>query len=110
MKTKKQKGGAILGLLTGLTSSAVAAAASQSGGGVPKRKMGKRDLVTESIKSGYNPGLSSFIDIMQCHRGLLHQRGQGWGAPSQNSGKSRPGCGRITRGRSSYRTRIGRIL
>jgi hypothetical protein len=43
-------------------------------------KRNPRDLVAESIKSGYNPGSPSFIDIMQYHRGLLHQRGHGWGA------------------------------
>jgi hypothetical protein len=44
------------------------------------RNENPRDLVAESIKSGYNPGSPSFIDIMQYHRGLLHQRGHGWGA------------------------------
>jgi hypothetical protein len=43
-------------------------------------KRNQRDLVAASIKSGYNPGSPSFIDIMQYHRGLLHQRGHRWGA------------------------------
>jgi hypothetical protein len=31
------------------------------------RNENPRDLVAESIKSGYNPGSPSFIDIMQYH-------------------------------------------
>jgi hypothetical protein len=42
MNTKKQKVGAIFGLLAGLTVSAVAAAAFQSVGGVQKRKKGQK--------------------------------------------------------------------
>jgi hypothetical protein len=50
-------------------------------------KRNPRDLVAESIKSGYNPGPRSFIDIMQYHRGLLHQRGHGWGALAKIAAK-----------------------
>jgi hypothetical protein len=50
-------------------------------------KRNPRDLVAESIKSGYNPGLPSFIDIMQYHRGLLHQCGHGWGALAKIAAK-----------------------
>jgi uncharacterized membrane protein YeaQ/YmgE (transglycosylase-associated protein family) len=42
MKTKNQKGGAIFTILAGLIASAVAAAASQSEGGVQKRKKGQK--------------------------------------------------------------------
>jgi hypothetical protein len=81
MKTKNQKGGAIFTVLAGLIASPIVGAASQAEGGVQKRKKrAKRDLVTASIKSGYNPGPGSFIDIMQYHLGLLHQRGHGCGA------------------------------
>jgi hypothetical protein len=79
MKTKNQKGGAIFTLLAGLIASAIAA-------GLLKLEEGKyrnenpRDHVAESIKSGYNLGSRSFINIMQYHRGLLHQCGHGWGA------------------------------
>jgi hypothetical protein len=38
-------------------------------------------------KSGYNPGPRSFIDIMQYHQGLLHQRGHGWGALAKIAAK-----------------------
>jgi hypothetical protein len=50
-------------------------------------KRGQRDLVAASIKSGYNPGSCSFIDIMQYHRGLLHQCGHGWGALAKIAAK-----------------------
>jgi hypothetical protein len=50
-------------------------------------KRGQRDLVAASIKSGYNPGSCSFINIMQYHRGLLHQRGHGWGALAKIAAK-----------------------
>jgi hypothetical protein len=74
--------------LAGLIASAIAGAASQAGGGrVQKRKRRQRDLVAASIKSGYNPGPRSFIDIMQYHRGLLHQRGHGWGALAKIAAK-----------------------
>jgi hypothetical protein len=67
---------------------AIAGAASQAGGRrVQKRKRGQRDLVAASIKSGYNPGLRSFIDIMQYHRDLLHQHSHGWGALAKIAAK-----------------------
>jgi hypothetical protein len=50
-------------------------------------KRGQRDLVAASIKSGYNPDPRSFIDIMQYHRGLLHQRCHGWGALAKIAAK-----------------------
>jgi hypothetical protein len=50
-------------------------------------KRNQRDLVAASIKSGYNPSSPSFIDIMQYHRGLLHQRGHGWGALAKIAAK-----------------------
>jgi hypothetical protein len=50
-------------------------------------KRNPRNLVTESIKSGYNPGSHSFIDIMQYHQGLLHQRSHGWGAIAKIAAK-----------------------
>jgi hypothetical protein len=50
-------------------------------------KRNPRDLVAESIKCAYNPSIPSFIDIMQYHRGLLHQRGHGWGAIAKISAK-----------------------
>jgi hypothetical protein len=50
-------------------------------------KRNQRDLVAASIKSGYNPGPRSFINIMQYHRGLLHQRGHGWGALAKIAAK-----------------------
>ena len=54
-----------------------------------KEKRNQRDLVAaDSIKSGYNPGSPSFIDIMQYHRGLLHQRGHGWGALAKIAAKA----------------------
>jgi hypothetical protein len=46
MKTRKQKGGAIFGLLAGLIASVLAATAYQSGEEYTKEKRGKRDLVT----------------------------------------------------------------
>jgi hypothetical protein len=52
------------------------------------RNENPRDLVAESIKSGYNPGPRSFINIMQYHRGLLHQRGHGWGALAKIAAKA----------------------
>jgi hypothetical protein len=50
-------------------------------------KRNQRDLVTASIKSGYNPGSPSFINIMQYRQGLLHQRGHGWGALAKIAAK-----------------------
>jgi hypothetical protein len=68
MKTKNQKGGAIFTLLAGLIVSAIADAATQAGGGKYRNeKRGQRDLVAASIKSGYNPGSRSFINIEAYH-------------------------------------------
>jgi hypothetical protein len=62
-------------------------------------KRDQRDLVAESIKSGYNPGPGSFINIMQYHRGLLHQRSHGWGALAKIAAKvAEPIVGQVVGG------------
>jgi hypothetical protein len=63
-------------------------------------KRNQRDLVAaDSIKSGYNPGSPSFIDIMQYHRGLLHQRGHGWGSLAKIAAKvAAPVIGQVVGG------------
>jgi hypothetical protein len=47
----------------------------------------------------YNPGSPSFIDIMQYHRGLLHQRGHGWDALAKIAAKvAAPIVGQVVSG------------
>jgi hypothetical protein len=50
MNTRNQKEGAIITLLVGLIASAVADAASQSGGGVQKRKSGQKRPLRRKYK------------------------------------------------------------